>query len=242
VAFGEGAVWVTNADDLTFASIIRACGLADSKPIAANAVGRGIAVGGGSVWVTDESSRAVARIDLSSNSVAGTVPVGNGPSGIAFGAGAVWVANSLDGTVSRIDPASASVTGLVHVGGAPNGVAVGKHAVWVGAEFGERLVNIDPKTNPLRIAKSISIENRPKGVAVGEGGCWVAVQASGSGHRGGRLIVLIPDLGAIDPALVKSNTDALVSTLVYDGLVTPRRTGGTDGTQLVPNLATNVPV
>jgi peptide/nickel transport system substrate-binding protein len=241
VAFGEGAVWVTNADDRTVSRINPATGLADPKPIAANAVGRGIAVGGGSVWVTDESSRTVARIDPSSNSVAGTVPVGNGPSGIAFGAGAVWVANSLDGTVSRIDPASATVTGLVHVGGAPNGVAVGKQAVWVSAEFGERLVNIDPKTNPLRIAKSISIENRPKGVAVGEGGCWVAVQASGGGHRGGRLIVLIPDLGAIDPALARSNTDALVSTLVYDGLLAPRRTGGTDGTQLVPDLATNVP-
>jgi ABC-type transport system substrate-binding protein len=143
--------------------------------------------------------------------------------------------------VSRIDPATASVTATVHIGGGPSSIAVGKRAVWVSAEFAERVVKLDPREATPRIVDSLRVDNRPKGVAVGAGGCWVAVQASGRGHRGGRLVVLVDVISGIDPAVAQSNSIPIVNGLVYDGLTAPRRSGGSDGTQLVPDLAATLP-
>jgi YVTN family beta-propeller protein len=238
VAFGEGSVWVTNSLDRTVSRIDAERGRV-IRTIDADAVGRGIVVGGGSVWITDESSNRVARIDPATSSVAETIGVGNGPSGIAFGKEAVWVSNAIDGTVSRIDPASATVTATVPVPGGPGAVAVAGGDVWVSAEFAERLVRIDPVEGA--VVDEVAIANRPKGVIVARDGVWVAVQASGRGHRGGRLIVVGVEIDSIDPTLanIPESTNAL--SMVYDGLTAFRRVGGSEGTQLVPNLAVSIP-
>ena len=242
VAFGEGSVWVTNSSDLSVSQIDPASGLV-LPPIKTGAVGRGLAVGGGSVWVTDESSRSIVRIDPATNRVAETVSVGNGPTGIAFGERAVWVANSLDGTVSRIDPETASVTAVLTVPDGPGAVTVGQGAVWVSAEFGQRLVRIDPDSVHPKVVGGVAIGNRPKGVAVADDGVWLAVQESGEGHQGGRLIALsVGGLGdSIDPQLSGTFASGPGGSSVYDGLTGFRRIGGTEGTQLLPNLATSMP-
>jgi len=238
VAFGEGAVWVTNSADRTLSRIDPDSGDV-VKTIETDAVGRGIAVGGGSVWITDESSRRVMRVDPRTNEVADEISVGNGPTGIAFGQRALWVANTIDGTVSRIDPASATVTATTSVPGGPGAIAVSGGQVWVSAEFAERAVHIDAAT--ATVVDEVAIGNRPKGVVVGDEGVWVAVQESGRGHRGGRLIALSGKLDSIDPAIANGPSSAQAVSLVYDGLTTYRRVGGSEGTQLVPNLAVSIP-
>ncbi len=40
-------------------------------------------------------------IDLSSERVTRSIPIGTGPDGIVGGFGSIWAANSSDGTVSR---------------------------------------------------------------------------------------------------------------------------------------------
>ena len=240
VAFGEGSLWVTNSSDRTLSRIDPASGRV-VRPIKTDAVGRGIAVGGGSVWVTDESSRSVIRVDPETNSVAETISVGNGPTGIAFGERAVWVANSLDGTVSRIDPESSAVTDILAVAGGPGAVAAGQGAVWVSVEFGQRLVRIDPDAVDPKIVGDVAIGNRPKGVVASDDGVWVAVQESGRGHRGGRLIALSPPFDSIDPQIANTTDSVYGSSLAYDGLTGFRRAGGGEGTQLVPNLAISIP-
>jgi peptide/nickel transport system substrate-binding protein len=67
------------------------------------------------------------------------------------------------------------------------------------------------------------------------------VQASGRGHRGGRLIVVSGGFSTFDPALVATTTSNVADGLVYDGLTAVRRTGGAEGTQIVPDLATTLP-
>jgi peptide/nickel transport system substrate-binding protein len=235
VAFGEGVLWVANAVDRTLSRIDPISGRV--RTINIDAVGRGIAVGGGSVWVTDESSQRVVRFDPTTNSVAETVSVGNGPTGIAFGERAVWVANSLDGTVSRIDAARRTVTGLVTVGAGPAGVTVDRGSVWVTAEFGQRVARIETREGEPRIVDTTAIGNRPKGVVATGDGVWVAVQASGEGHRGGRLTAVVQALFSIDP----SDGPNLPAPLLHDGLTGYRWTGGGEGTQLVPNLAASIP-
>jgi peptide/nickel transport system substrate-binding protein len=238
VAYGFGSVWVTNADDRSVSRIHPMSG-ALMKVIQTDAVGRGIAVGGGFVWVTDESTRSVVQIDPATNEVEGRPTVGTGPVGIAYGAGSVWVANALDNTVSQIDATTLTVRGVTRVAGGPSAVAFGDGSVWVSAEFGARVVRIDPRRGT--IAGSIPIGNRPEGLAAGDGGVWVAVQSSGQGHQGGRLVVLGSGLDSIDPAIENTSTASTVLAAVYDGLTNTRRVGGSAGTQLVPDLATTLP-
>ena len=240
LVFARGALWVTSADDRSLNKIDPVSGYV-VKRISTGALGRGIAEGDGAVWVTDESSRSVVRIDPERGRVVQTVTVGNGPTGIAFGAGSVWVANSLDGTVTRIDPETNTMTATTDVGGGPNGIAADSDAVWVSSEFSQAIVRIDPTTG--EVAKPILIGNRPKGLAVSENQVWVVVQPSGVGHRGGRLIVDVPGPAySIDPSFMNwAGTQAALS-VAYDGLVGFARRGGSEGTQIVPNLATSLPV
>jgi YVTN family beta-propeller protein len=238
-AVDRGEVWVTNAEGRSVTRIDAVSGEV-IETIPTGAIGRGIAVGGGGVWVTDESSATVVRLDPVSGRVVRTIGVGNGPTAIALGAGSVWVANSLDGTVSRIDPATNKVTGLIPVGEGPDGIAAESAAVWVSVEFAQSIARIDPARN--RVVERIPVGNRPKGLAVFGNDAWFAVQPSGAGHRGGRLVVALSSpssssLDSIDPVF---GWPPLLGTL-YDGLLAAPRRGGSERTRIVPNLAASLP-
>ncbi len=74
--------------------------LASSIPVTDPA---GLAIGGGSVWVTSRATDSVVRIDPQSARTIGTpIRVGSQPTDISFAFGCVWTANSADGTVSHI--------------------------------------------------------------------------------------------------------------------------------------------
>ena len=66
----------------------------------------GVAVGEGSVWVTNAGDGTVSRIDPETGDVTEEIPVGTAPSGIAFGDGALWVADSIGAELLRVDPTS----------------------------------------------------------------------------------------------------------------------------------------
>ena len=240
LAVDAGVLWVTSAEERNVTKVDLVSGrVVDSIPT--RALGGGIAIGAGSIWITDGSSRRVVRVDARRGIVLEPVGVGNGPTGIAFGDDSVWVANSLDGTVSRIDPATDRVTSTIHVGEGPDSIAVGSGVVWVSSEFSEEIVRIDPAED--RVVERIPIANRPKGLALSGDQVWLAVQASGAGHRGGRLVVAANGgiQGSIDPTFTNwASTTAMLST-AYDGLVGVARRGGSEGTQVVPNLAVALP-
>jgi YVTN family beta-propeller protein len=241
LAVDGGTLWVTSAEERSVTRIDVARGRVVDR-ISTDALGRGIAVGGGSVWVTDGSSRSVVRVDARRGRVLDRIGVGNGPTGIAFGEGSVWVANSLDGTVSRIDAKADVVTATILVGEGPDGIAVGSEAVWVSGEFSEQVARIDPARN--LVVERVAIANRPKGLAVSENRVWFAVQSSGVGRKGGRLVVDGHGLisGSIDPSYWSWAGTISSLSAAYDGLVGYSRRGGSEGGQIVPNLAVSLPV
>ena len=241
LAVTDGTVWVTSEEERSVTRIDAVRGRVVGK-IRVDALGRGIAVGEGSVWVTDGSSRSVVRIDARRGSVLPSVSVGNGPTGIAFGEGSLWVANSRDGTVSRIDPETNTVTATIPVGESPDGIAVGREAVWVSAEFSGEIARIDPAEN--RVIERIRVANRPKGITAWKDRVWLAVQPSGAGHRGGRLLVEGSGsiVGSIDPSFIAWVGTERSLGAAYDGLVGYARRGGSEGAQIVPNLAVSLPV
>ncbi len=90
----------------------------------------GVAVGFGSVWVTDQLDDRLVRIDPVTERVSASIAVGRAPWGVVTGAGSVWTANTVDGTVSRIDPGRNRIVATIAVGASPKELAVGSGAVW----------------------------------------------------------------------------------------------------------------
>jgi branched-chain amino acid transport system substrate-binding protein len=128
IAAGAEGVWVLTAN-----GVARIDPSTDrlGKPIGIGAPNtKGIAVGGGSVWVTDDQEGLLWRIEPGPHPVERTIDVGPGAFFVAYGAGAVWVANFIDGTVSRIDQRTNQVTARVPIG-APQALAAGAGSGWV---------------------------------------------------------------------------------------------------------------
>lgn len=131
-----------------------------------------VAVGEGSVWVTQINDNAVAKIDPQTNNVVASIPVGRDPVGITIGRQAVWVANGGDGTVSRIDPRTNKVVATIDIGGRPQLLAYGEEAIWVTNRKSGTVSRIDPDTNQV-IGDPIPVLRQPSGIAVGNGAVWV---------------------------------------------------------------------
>jgi YVTN family beta-propeller protein len=95
-------VWGANPEVDTFSRVEPDRGVTATIPVGRGP--RGVAVGGGGIWVTNGLDDSVSRIDPRTDEVAETIAVGAGPTAVAVGARAVWVANNHAGTVTRIVP------------------------------------------------------------------------------------------------------------------------------------------
>jgi len=240
VAYGDGAVWVTNAGDRTVTRIDPKTG-APGTAITTGADGQGVAFGSGSLWVVDQSTDTVVRIDPRSGEVVGTTRVGAGPAAITSAFGSIWVANSFDGTVSRIDPRTGVVSGTVDVGGSPISVAATAKLLWVADATNHRLVAIDPATGT--VARRVDVGVAPVAIAASPTKLWVSAQSAPGPHRGGTLMLDAPlgNIDSIDPAIAYSAGAWALLSMTNDGLVGFRHASGSDGTQIVPDLAASVP-
>jgi peptide/nickel transport system substrate-binding protein len=153
----------------------------------------------------------------------------------------VWVANNLDGTVSRVDPKTNSVTAVIPTAAGPSDIAVGPETVWVANDIGASMTRIDAATN--RVVRTVRLGNRPKGLALADGSVLVAVRELGLAHRGGTLTVYSGRRGlqSIDPAISYESYSFAIPSLTNDGLVAFKHVGGSDGSTLVPDLASSLP-
>lgn len=239
IAVGDGAVWVVNRDDHTLSRIEPSSGKV-FRTVEVGSAPFDVAVGAGAVWVTNDSTGRVRKVDPATTRVVDGVNVGRGARAIAFGASAVWVANSLDGTVSRIDPPTDAVTRTIPVGDGPADISVGLGSVWVSSEFSGTVVRIDPATGA--VSRSTRIGGRPAGIAVAGTQVFVAVRPAGGAHRGGTVTALMAHpLDGVDPATAFDSVTAELLSIAYDGLTAFKRVGGSEGTQLVPDLAMSLP-
>ena len=199
-----------------------------------------VVVGLGAVWVSDAANGRVLRINPQTDEVTAAINVGTGPSAITLGHGSVWVANSLDGTVSRIDPRTDQVTATIPVGNGPGAIAVDAGGVWVANEFGRTVVRIDSATDA--VSRTVTVGNNPRGLAAAGGLIWVSAQDSGTGHRGGTLTVLQnAPFGSLDPTGRRLGAALYSLYMTNDGLTAFKRVGGSDGEQVVPDLAVSLP-
>jgi len=239
IGAGAGGVWVANTADDTVQRIDPRSGVPGPE-IDVGGRPSGVAVAGGTIWVSNALDGTVSRIDAGSGQPLEPVSVGAGPRGITATPSAVWVANSLELSVSRIDPATGRVVQVLRVGDGPRSVVAAGGYVWVGDEFDGVLQRIDASTN--QVSRTLRLGSSLRGLAVVGRSLWVTSGSSlGSAHHGGTLRVEgwpVPGFDTVDPA---RSIFPATFTMAYDGLVSQHRTGGTDGTTLVPDLATTLP-
>jgi YVTN family beta-propeller protein len=240
IASGPSGVWVANQGDNTVTRIDPGTG-AVTRTVPVGLAPDGIAVGPDAVWVANGGDGTVSRIDPATGTVSGPVYVGAGPAGIAVTPAAVWVANSLDLTVSKLDPATGRVAATIGVGDGPHAIAAGPGGVWVSDEFDATLARIDPATG--QVVSKTFLGSSPRGLAIAGSGVWVAAQPfAAASHRGGTLTVVTSLLPQPDPVIAYGVIDIPALSTVYDGLVALRKSGGTQGYTLVPDLATALPL
>jgi streptogramin lyase len=124
----------------------------------------------GAVWVANDRSGTLARIDPATNRVTRRLRLRPGLFSVTHGFGALWVVNYDRDMLSRVDPRTGRVRS-VRVGAAPFDVAAAFGRVWVTAWEAGKLVEVDPRS--LRVVRRIAIGARPTGLHVAGGGLWV---------------------------------------------------------------------
>ena len=160
-----------------------------------------VAVGQGSVWVSNYNDGTVSRIDPATHAVV-PIQVESTPTGIAVGADAVWVANSYSGTVSRIDPADDRVVSRIPVGNGPSGVAVGDGWCGLPTAATGRSVGSTPLSDTATTIR-LGGATDATGVAVGEGAVWVSDAADG------RVLRVDPDTNRVTVINVGTGPSAI---------------------------------
>jgi YVTN family beta-propeller protein len=141
----------------------------------------GLAVGFGSLWVSQYGNDAVTRIDLRTRSVRQTIQVGNGPIGIVATAGDVWVGNTLSNTVSRIDPSADTVVQTIPVGHQPSALAAARGSVWVANRGDGNVWRLDPRTG--RKVSMVETGIGSNGLAIAGDTLWVSNDEIGTVTR-----------------------------------------------------------
>jgi ABC-type transport system substrate-binding protein/DNA-binding SARP family transcriptional activator len=228
VAYGAGAVWVTDSAGDLLLRVDSAGQVIDRIPVGRGPAG--VTVGDGEVWVANELDGTVSEVNPEAGTQVATIQVGIGPSVIAFGYGSVWVANESGDSLTRIDADTGKVAATIRLDSSPAGIATGIGAVWVTSQETGELLRIDPGDD--RPSLAIAIGQSPDGVAVGAGSVWVA-------DTGGALTRFDPRTGQAQttkvggsPSDVLYSGDAVWVTDSMSGAVS-RITPRTGATRLV---------
>ena len=118
-------------------------------------------------YITNGGSNDVSVIDIATNTVVATVPVGTEPAGIAINSAGtrIYVANISSNSVSVIDAASNTVVATVTTEGVPNGIAVNPSGTRAYVATGTGNISvIDTATNT--VIANVAVGFNPFGVAV----------------------------------------------------------------------------
>ncbi len=143
LAAGAEGVWFLNWTNGDVARIDPATNrVADRIRVDSGALA-GIAVGGGSVWVTSPDDGRLWRIEPGRRPRKRSIDVGGLPYFVSYGDGAVWTGDYRDGVLARVDARSNAVTRRVRIDAA-QALAVGVGSAWVSVAGVTRVGTLPP--------------------------------------------------------------------------------------------------
>ena len=135
-----------------------------------------IAATDGAVWVTNNETTTVSRIDPATNEVVETIDIGGQPVGVDATDEAAWVADTSAGNVVRIDAATGAQS-PVDVEGEPRIVSLSDNAVWVTNLGSDSVSHIVRDSNVVEA--NIQVADDPRGLYADGDDIWVASYAAG---------------------------------------------------------------
>src|SRR5262245_216412 len=135
---------------------------------------RAIAVTDDAAWIVSREAGSIARIDLKTNRIAKTIPVGKEPCGGALSAfGSLWTPLCGQSAVARVDTKKDEVSTTF-----PSNLAVdftslasGVGSVWLVTDKNGTLVRIDPETNAT--VAEIYLPPGANAMAFGQDALWI---------------------------------------------------------------------
>jgi streptogramin lyase len=135
-----------------------------------------------SVWVSECSTPALARLDLD----AAKPPVmltatirGVGP--LVSGVGSVWMIADPAGTILRLDPDTNRAVAEIPVSGGAQALVFAEGALWVAGTTQATVTRINAHTNV--VGDSVKVGKGPLALAAGEGALWVLNTGDGTVSR-----------------------------------------------------------
>ncbi len=173
---GPPAVWVTDVAR----SLLLRIDPATREVVARVEVGvypSDVAVGGGSVWVTevlDPASSRLSRIDPAANAITASMPLAGRVWRVEFGHGAIWAAG--ESGIVRINPATLDAATISPE--PATALAITPDAVWVTQKEQNRVLRIDPATNT--VSTIVPLEGDPTEIDYGRDYLWVLQPGIGS--------------------------------------------------------------
>jgi DNA-binding SARP family transcriptional activator/ABC-type transport system substrate-binding protein len=232
-----GAVWVANRLDDTVSRINPADGVV-SQTVAVGRDPVALAGDADSLWVVGAGDATLTRIDLPYRGVSQRFRLTGTPGDVALAGDAVWVSDASAGTVSRVNPDSGAVLQAVPVGAGVAGLVATSESLVAGNVNDGHVTVLDPSTGEIR--KRLELAKSPVVVYSDGDRLWAAAAKDEHlAHDGGVLRVLVPGpFESPDPAWLGG---WLVTSVTNDGLVGLRRANGSDGAQIVPDLAAALP-
>ena len=130
VAYGEGAVWVTN---IFGSSVTRVDpqNIRNTRPIRVGGIPNGVAVGEGAVWVAAGQDKALVRVNPRTLRTRRTA-LGVEPTRVTVGGGSVWVTARFANRLFRIDPKTRRQVEVIETGVEPFALDVTDgNSVWL---------------------------------------------------------------------------------------------------------------
>lgn len=155
----------------------------------------GLLAQGNGLWVAVPPANQVARLDLATRSVTGSVPVSAVPLRLAAAGGGIWVTEFGNGTVARFDPGTLRVTCRVTVGDQPEGITTDGSTVWIVLEAPHALAELDGATGAVRRTIALPADAQPRLALLVDGTVWVA------DYQGNRLFPVDASTGRVGPAV-----------------------------------------
>jgi len=222
VAVGGKWVWVTNPGRGLLLRLDPGSGQV-LKTIDLRGEPGPIALGGGRVWLADETGRGITAVNSEGAQVFRQGLPPQAPRlRLAYGAHGLWVANAEAGTVRRVDPRSLDSGEPVRVAGGPAGITVAGGFVWVANARSGRVSKVDPALGQVT---AIQVGGHPGGIDGGTSAVWVANREDDTvskidletGEVDGDPIAVGPEPGAVaiggDAVWVANNGDGTITRI-----------------------------
>lgn len=172
-------------------------------------------IGAGSVWVVDDASGELMRIDPNGG-VVDRIAVGDGPSDLVFDGATAWVVDHRDRGLIRVDTTTRAVTRLATLpGDAPERMVLAGGFLWITGR-GTDLFRVDPITGA--VLETIDVDASGIDVVAAGDSVWVPTRSAAVDPSGLPTMARLVRVRAGSSAAVATPTGRLdVNGLAADG-------------------------